>query len=280
MPKSLGLRLVRPSTVAARNISALKWNNKWIDEQAELIMAKAYSRHNSLGDRSTEERPKPTIEELESLGEEYHYKPITVGDSVALGLVSMLRPFTHWFFKDKYNHHAVVLETVAAVPGMVGGFFRHLRSLRRMYRDNGWIHPLLEEAENERMHLLIWMKITQPSMLERYLVMGAQGFYCTVYTFLYMLFPRIAHRFVGYLEEEAVKAYTSFLGSVDSGKIANVAAPDIAKKYYKLDENATIRDVILYVRADECMHRCMNHRFSEMIRFGHKDTHPNYPPVS
>jgi ubiquinol oxidase len=241
-------------------------------------MTKAYVVHNSLGDRSKDERPRPSLEELEQLGSDFHYKPLSIGDTVALKLVEVLRPFTHWFFKEKYNHHAVVLETVAAVPGMVGGFFRHLRSLRRMYRDNGWIHPLLEEAENERMHLLIWMKTTQPTMLERYLVLAAQGFYCGAYSILYMFFPRVAHRFVGYLEEEAVKAYTAFLGAVDSGKIPNVDAPLIAKNYYKLPENAKLRDVILYVRADECMHRCMNHRFAEMLRFGHKDTQPNYPP--
>jgi len=42
------------------------------------------------------------------------------------------------------------LETVAGVPGMVGAMARHLRSLRTMTRDHGWIHTLLEEAENER----------------------------------------------------------------------------------------------------------------------------------
>ncbi len=31
---------------------------------------------------------------------------------------------------------------------MVGGMLRHLRSLRTMSRDHGWIHTLLEEAEN------------------------------------------------------------------------------------------------------------------------------------
>ncbi len=34
---------------------------------------------------------------------------------------------------------------------------RHMRSLRRMERDHGWIGVLLEEAQNERMHLLIWL---------------------------------------------------------------------------------------------------------------------------
>lgn len=43
---------------------------------------------------------------------------------------------------------------VAGVPGMVGGMLRHLRSLRTMSRDHGWIHTLLEEAENGTPSLL------------------------------------------------------------------------------------------------------------------------------
>ena len=49
----------------------------------------------------------------------------------------------------------VFLETVAGVPGMAAGMIRHLHSLRRMERDHGWIHTLLEEAENERKFLFL-----------------------------------------------------------------------------------------------------------------------------
>jgi hypothetical protein len=42
------------------------------------------------------------------------------------------------------------------------GMIRHLRSLRTMKRDHGWIPTLLEEAENERMHLMTFIKIKQP----------------------------------------------------------------------------------------------------------------------
>lgn len=42
------------------------------------------------------------------------------------------------------------LESVAGVPGMVAAVLRHLRSLRLMQRDKGWITTLLQEAENER----------------------------------------------------------------------------------------------------------------------------------
>ena len=38
---------------------------------------------------------------------------------------------------------AVVLETVAGVPGMVAGMWNHLRSLRKMKPDDrGWIKTL------------------------------------------------------------------------------------------------------------------------------------------
>jgi hypothetical protein len=40
--------------------------------------------------------------------------------------------------EKKWMTRFIFLETVAGVPGMVGGMLRHLRSLRRMKRDNGW----------------------------------------------------------------------------------------------------------------------------------------------
>ena len=52
--------------------------------------------------------------------------------------------------ESKWLQRMIFLETIAGVPGMVAGMLRHLRSLRLMQRDNGWIHTLLEEAENER----------------------------------------------------------------------------------------------------------------------------------
>lgn len=51
----------------------------------------------------------------------------------------------------KYLIRNVFLESVAGVPGMVAGMLRHLHSMRRMKRDNGWIETLLEESYNERM---------------------------------------------------------------------------------------------------------------------------------
>lgn len=79
---------------------------------------------------------------------------------------------THWFSCIAF--HVNVPCSAAGVPGMVGGMTRHLRSLRRMQHDQGWINTLLAEAENERMHLLTFMELKRPSALFRAMVLLAQ----------------------------------------------------------------------------------------------------------
>jgi ubiquinol oxidase len=196
---------------------------------------------------------------------ERHYAPRNVSDRVAYAFVEFLRFFADSFFARRYGHRAVVLETVAAVPGMVGGALQHLHSLRRMESDRGWIRILLDEAENERMHLMTFMHITQPSRLERLLVVLAQGVFYNFFFLLYMISPKTAHRVVGYLEEEAVHSYTEYLAGVDKGTYANVPAPQIAIDYWKLAPDARLRDVIIAVRADEAHHRDVNHEFADEL---------------
>jgi len=202
-------------------------------------------------------------EDLEKIDLGVHHEPQTFSDKIAYTTVRILRVLSDQFFRKRYLHRAVVLETIAAVPGMVAGMWRHLGSLRRMQRDHGWIHTLLEEAENERIHLLTWMAIVQPTLFERLLVITAQGVFWNCYLLFYILSPTTAHRFVGYLEEEAVITYTHMLEDIDKGIIPLTPAPRIAKNYWKLPEDATIRDVTLVIRADESIHRDMNHEFSQ-----------------
>lgn len=78
-------------------------------------------------------------------------------DVFAYGAVKFLRFFADVFFAKSYGHRAVVLETVAGVPGMVGGMLQHLKSFRRCQDDHGWIRTLLDVAENERMHLMTFI---------------------------------------------------------------------------------------------------------------------------
>ncbi|MDP1530158.1 MAG: alternative oxidase [Rhodoferax sp.] len=197
-----------------------------------------------------------------------HHQPRCWGDRFAHGLVKFMRFFADAFFAKRYGIRAVVLETVAAVPGMVGGTLQHLRALRRMESDRGWIRVLLEEAENERMHLMTFIQIAQPSRLERLLVLLVQGAFYNLFFLLYMFTPRTAHRIVGYLEEEAVFSYTEYLAGVDNGTYPNVPAPQVAIDYWKLAPGAMLREVIVVIRADEAHHRDVNHQFADELTHG------------
>ena len=194
-----------------------------------------------------------------------HHDPTGLSDRVALGFTKFLRFCADTFFAKRYGHRAIVLETVAAVPGMVGGTIQHLNSLRRMVDDDGWIRTLMEEAENERMHLMTFVQIAQPTTFERLAIMVAQWIFYVGFFLLYLISTRTAHRVVGYFEEEAVISYTLYLQEIEQGRSPNVPAPAIAKHYWKLPDDATLRDVVLLVRADEAHHRDINHGFASKL---------------
>lgn len=197
-----------------------------------------------------------------------HRVPQGLSDRIALSFVKSLRFVADRFFAKRYGHRAVVLETVAAVPGMVGGLLQHLKSLRHIRDDQGWIRELLEEAENERMHLMTFVQIAQPTPFERMVIMLTQMVFYNVYFFLYLLAPKTAHRVVGYFEEEAVTSYTHYLEQIDIGTQANVPAPPIAIEYWDMPPNADLRDVVLLVREDEAGHRDRNHAFADTLKRG------------
>lgn len=191
-----------------------------------------------------------------------HHTPIGVSDSIALGLTKALRFMADVFFAKRYGHRAVILETVAAVPGMVGGMLVHMRSLRKMTDDNGWIQTLLDESQNERMHLMTFVTIAQPNWFERAMILIAQGIFFNAFFVLYLLSPKTAHRLVGYFEEEAVVSYTAYLAEIDAGRLENIPAPQIAIDYWHLAPTARLRDVVIAVRIDEAEHRDVNHGFA------------------
>lgn len=199
-----------------------------------------------------------------------HHKPKNFIDKFAFRTVKILRIPTDIFFQRRYGCRAMMLETVAAVPGMVGGMLLHLRSLRKFEQSGGWIKALLEEAENERMHLMTMVELVHPKWYERMLVLAVQGVFFNAFFVLYVLSPKLAHRIVGYLEEEAIHSYTEYLKDIDSGAIENVPAPAIAIDYWRLPKDATLKDVITVIRADEAHHRDVNH-FASDIHFQGKE---------
>uniref|UniRef100_A0A0R0JTY5 Ubiquinol oxidase n=1 Tax=Glycine max TaxID=3847 RepID=A0A0R0JTY5_SOYBN len=192
-----------------------------------------------------------------------HHVPKNFLDKVAYRTVKLLRIPTDLFFKRRYGCRAMMLETVAAVPGMPSG---------------GWIKALLEEAENERMHLMTMVELVKPKWYERLLVLAVQGVFFNAFFVLYILSPKVAHRIVGYLEEEAIHSYTEYLKDLESGAIENVPAPAIAIDYWRLPKDAKLKDVVTVIRADEAHHRDVNH-FASDIHFQGKELRDAPAPV-
>ena len=189
-----------------------------------------------------------------------------ISDAFALSMTKFFRIIADTFFAKRYGHRAVVLETVAGVPGMVAGVWMHFKSLRVMKAGYGeQIREMLAEAENERMHLMFFIEIAKPNYFERFIVLFAQVIFGLFYLFMYIFFTRTAHRMIGYFEDEAVKSYTEYLELVESGKVKNIQAPKLAINYYKLGTDAKLSDLIRCVRADEEHHSETNHNYADNL---------------
>ena len=186
-----------------------------------------------------------------------------IRETLAMSMTKFFRFVADTFFAKRYGHRAVVLETVAGVPGIVAGVWLHLKSLRKMKTGYGPdIREMLSEAENERMHLMFFIEIAKPNWFERYLVLFAQLIFMIFYFILYVIDYKTAHRMIAYFEEEAVKSYTDYLGLVERGEVENVPAPRLAIQYYEMGSDAKLSDLIKRVRADEQHHSEVNHKYA------------------
>ena len=189
-----------------------------------------------------------------------------ISDAFALSMTKFFRFIADTFFAKRYGHRAVVLETVAGVPGMVAGVWMHFKSLRKMKVGYGeQIREMLAEAENERMHLMIFIEIAKPNYFERFIVLFSQMIFGLFYLFMYVFFTRTAHRMIGYFEDEAVKSYTEYLEMVESGKVENIPAPKLAINYYGIGSDSKLSDLIRCVRADEEHHSETNHNYADNL---------------
>jgi hypothetical protein len=208
-----------------------------------------------------------------------HRTPENLMDRVAYTAVKGVRfgfdTLTGWngkqITKDKVLRRVIFLETIAAVPGFIAAIVRHFKSLRRMERDGGLLHLFLEEANNERMHLLSFIKMRDPGMIFRGSVIFSQFGFGSAFLASYAISPKFCHRFVGYIEEEACRTYTKIIEVIEEApegselaEWRSEVAPKIALGYWELGEQGTVLDLMYAVRADEAEHRDVNHATSEL----------------
>ena len=122
----------------------------------------------------------------------------------------------------------------------------------------------VDEAENERIYLMVYIH-GKPTLIERFLIMFVQLVVFNLYFVVYFISPRTGHRFVGYLEEEAVHSYTGYLNQLELEPHKNVQAPEIAIRYWQLPHDARLKEVVFATREDEMRHRDVNHAFADKL---------------
>ena len=120
---------------------------------------------------------------------------------------------------------------------------------------------LLEEAENERMHLLITLEMAKASILTRSMVIAVQMVMTPFLMGVYLVKPTAMHRLVGYLEETACHTYVNVINKLNTpgtqlhASWADTKAPENAISYYRLPLDAKWVDVLGCMMADEAHHR-------------------------
>ena len=102
--------------------------------------------------------------------------------------------------ESKYIRKALLMENIAAIPGIVESFYMHIRSVVLLKRDKGWIHHMLEESDNERFHFITFVQMKQPEILLRIFMVMQQLIFGLWFFLSYLISPRYCHKFVGYLE--------------------------------------------------------------------------------
>lgn len=197
-----------------------------------------------------------------------HHAPETLSDRFAFGAARMLTASAGALFGRRYGDRVTVLETIAAVPAMVAATLLHLKCLRRMIDDRGWVRTFMDEAENQRAHLMSFVAIARPSMWERLLIVIGQGVFYNAYFLLYLVSGRTAHRLAGYLAEQSVRGYSQYLEGIESGAKENRAAPASAIAYWTLTPDARLSDMIVAMREDEAIHRDIHHAFADALTEG------------
>jgi len=276
----LSLPALRPVlTAAAQQTRMPSFQTHQTQPRRDIVFAKQEFSEEDMADHSwrqhnhiwTEEEVEERIQQADK-----KYKPETLPDHA---MYTLMRTMYHGFNLvtgyDATNPSAksiewrlIVLESFAGVPGFLAAMFRHFYSLRNLQRDHGMIYTLLEEAENERMHLLVCLKMFEKGWFTRTLVMAAQFGMTPFLSLVYAIHPQSMHRFVGYLEETAVETYANVVEKVQEPGTnlneawADLPAPGIAQVYWDLNPDSKWVDVLRRMLADEAHHRDVNHTFA------------------
>jgi ubiquinol oxidase len=196
-----------------------------------------------------------------------HHAPRTFSDRFAFGVVRAMSALAS-LFGSRYGDRVIVVETIAAVPPMVMATLLHLRCLRRLADDRGWVRTFMDESENQRAHLMAFVALARPNTLERWAIVLGQGVFYNLYFLLGLVSARTAHRIAAYMAERSVSGYTDLLARLATGDETGVEAPASAIAYWNLSPNARISEMVTAIRGDEAIYRDIHHAFADTLAAG------------
>ena len=121
----------------------------------------------------------------------WHHEPQGFSDKFALKFVKFLRFCADSFFAKRYGHRAIVSGNCRCCSGNGRWRVTAPAILAASWRTmGGLIRKLLDEAENERMHLMTFVQIARPSQLERWFILLGQGVFYNFFFLMYLISPK------------------------------------------------------------------------------------------
>ncbi|BDA44557.1 probable alternative oxidase, mitochondrial [Coccomyxa sp. Obi] len=161
---------------------------------------------------------------------------------------------TVWF------RRLLLLECVMPVPGAIASMAGHMRALATLRGPGSFVRSYGRESENAREHLLTLLQL-RPSLALRALVLASQAVFAVPYMTAYLISPRACHAFVCHLSGLTGEATSDALRDLDAGTVPawqRAPAPASAAAYWGLPEGATMRMVLLVMRADMIARSAIN----------------------
>lgn len=78
---------------------------------------------------------------------------------------------------------------------------------------------------------MIWTQITSPTLVERILVISSQISFTVFIISSFLISRRFVHKFLSFLEEEAIQSYTQLLEDIDTGnsRYIGIRIPEVGK---------------------------------------------------
>lgn len=142
----------------------------------------------------------------------------------------------------------------------------HCRSMVRNTSDSGWVHTLAAEVECMRAQYAIWAALSPPSTMERIFDLMLTLNLLTQCCIVYLVAPSIIHAYQVYRAGEDL----FWLGTTRHmlgrpGRLPTweqAKAPGPAHAFYALPPDASFKDVLRRMMADEASLRAINHQLA------------------